>query len=104
MHLCFTVEFSPSDAALGTCGSRLGIHLNALHRRQVDHQTIIDAGEPSHIVSAAAYSDLKTLLAAEINGVDDVSWSGATRDYCGMFINQTIVHTSCLVIARICLM
>ena len=55
--------------AAGLDANRLvgGIDPHPLHRRQVDHQSVVDAAEPGSTVAAAADGNEQALLAAVVN-------------------------------------
>src|ERR1700722_12996411 len=55
-----------------------GIDSHALHCRQVDDQAVVDAAETWTVVSAAANSDRKLIVPAEIHRSDHVSDIGAS--------------------------
>ena len=72
MQLRLAVEFSPEHAALSAHRTRGGIHVNALHRRQIDHQAVVDRRPARDIVSSAAYRYLEAERTGQSHGIDDV--------------------------------
>ena len=53
-------------------GPAFRIDSDTLHQRQVDDQTVIDAGETGRVMPASANSDRELAVAAEIHGRDDI--------------------------------
>ena len=56
------------------------IDVNALHRRQIDHQAAVDRRPAGDVVAAAAHRDLEAERARQLDGVDDVGDAAAAGD------------------------
>ena len=80
---------------------RLWIDVNALHRRQVDHQPAIDGRAPCHVVTAATNRHLEAELAREIDGIDDVGHAAASGNQCRALVDQTVVDLPRVLVARV---
>ena len=91
----------PGDAALRAHRSALGIDVNALHRRQVDHHPAIDGRASRHVVAAAANRDLEAELARELDGIDDVGHAAASGDQCRALVHQSVVDLSRFLVAGV---
>ena len=78
----------------------LGVDPHALHRRQVDDQAVIDAAETRTIVAAAANGDRELVVAAEIDGRDDIADIRASSDEQRAFVDHGVVEFSCLFVFR----
>jgi hypothetical protein len=92
MDLGLPVELLPQDAALGADDTSPRVHVYALHRRQIDHQTVIERGVPCHIVAAATYSDAEVKRSCKFHRVDDVGDTVTARDRSRPFVDQPIVN------------
>ncbi len=57
--LSLTIELAPVQTCLGKSRGRLGIHSDPLHRADVDHDSVVDAGIALNAVRAAANGDLE---------------------------------------------
>ena len=71
--------------ARARCGA--GIDLDALHRREVDDDAAVDAGEAGDAVPAAADRDGQLLAAGELERADDVGHAGAAGDQRGVAVD-----------------
>jgi hypothetical protein len=101
MQLCFAVELIPQHAALSAHRARVRVHVYALHRRQIDHQAVVDRRPPRDVVPSAAYRDLEAERAGQSNGIDDVGNTAATGNRSGMLVDEPVVHPAPLVVGRI---
>ena len=78
----------------------LGVDPHALHRRQVDDQAVIDAGETRTIVAAAANGDRELVVAAEIHRRDDIGDVRASGDEQRPLVDHGVVEFSRLFVFR----
>jgi hypothetical protein len=74
------------------------IDVDALHRRQVDHQSFVGDGLSGDVVAASAYGDLQSLLAAEVDRVDHVCGAKAAGDQGGSLVDEAVVDAPRLVV------
>jgi hypothetical protein len=78
--LGLAVHLGPQAAGLHRRTSSLGIHTDALHRREVDHQPAVQDGVARHAVASATHRDGKTLVTRETQGGQHVRRPGAASD------------------------
>jgi len=78
--LSLPVGVSPQGSALHARDPRLRIDVYAPHEREVDDHPTVRAREPGDRVSPTTNGDLDSILAREVDGVDDVCGSRATCD------------------------
>jgi hypothetical protein len=95
------VELVPGDAALRPDGPPPPVHLDALHRREVDHQAAVGDGQAGDVVTAAAHGNLCGLLAAHRHGVGHVGDGAAPRDEPGALVDQAVLHPADLLVSRV---
>jgi hypothetical protein len=74
------IEVSPCGAAAGARCSTLRVDLHLVHLGQVDHQPVVDHGEPGRTVAAATDRDLESVLATEVHRRHDVFRRPGTGD------------------------
>ena len=101
VQLRLAVELAPGDAALRPHRSALGIDVDALHRRQVDHHPAIDGRAPRHVVAAAANRNLEAEPAGEIDGIHHVGHAAASGDQCRPFVDQSVVDLPRVLVAHV---
>ena len=94
------------DVAGGAAGPTRTVRLrridaHALHRRQVDDQSVVDAAEPGSVVAAAANGDGKLVVAAEIHRRDHVGDVGAARDQQRPLVDHAVVELARLVVVGV---
>ena len=70
----------------------LGVDPYALHRRQVDDQAVIDAGETRTIVASAANGDRKLVVPAEIHRRDHIGDVRASGDEQRPLVDHGVVE------------
>ena len=100
MKLGLAVEFAPGDAALRPRRFAFAIDMDALHRRQIDHDAVVDRRSSGDIVAPASHRDLKAEFSAERQGIDDVGDAVAARDQRRPLVDETVMDASGIVIAR----
>ena len=99
--MCLPIELGPGNAAL--CSDCLADHIdvNALHQREVDHQTAFYRRSTGDVVSAATNCEFQAEFASEIDGIDDIRNPAASRDQRWPFVHHPIVDPPCIGIARV---
>ena len=95
------VQLAPEHPALRAHCARAGVHVDPLHRREVDHQRAVDDRTAGDVVTAAADADLETLRAREANRVCDIRRVLAANDHCRSPIDQTVMNAPRIVVALI---
>src|SRR5262252_10839681 len=98
MDLRLAVVFLPEDAALGSGELRSGIDINALHRRQVDHEPVVDGGPTGHVVAATADGHFQIQRPGELHGVGNVGSAPAACDECRALVDETVVTAATLLV------
>ena len=98
MQLRLAVELPPQDAALSAHSAPAHIHVNALHRRQIDHQALIDRGPPRDIVTPAAHRHLEAERAGQVHGIDNVGDAMTGRNRGRTLVDQAVVHPAAVVV------
>ena len=101
VELRLAVELLPEHAALRAHRPRGGIDVDALHRREVDHQPAVGDGGAGDVVPAAADRELPALLARGVDRADDVRRPAAAGDQRGPPVDQPVVDATHLVVGRI---
>ncbi len=88
---------APFDA--GGAGYR--VDADAVHRREIDHQPVVDGAESGAVVPAAADGDEQVVVAGEVDRGDDVGDVGALGDERRVLVDHRVVDRARLVVARI---
>src|SRR5262245_28397622 len=91
VKLSLTIEFAPCCPALRLRHFPLGIHVNALHWREIDHEASVDRGTPGDIVSAAPDRDLEAELTAKLQSIGDIGNTGTAGDQRGSLVDQAVM-------------
>ena len=94
-----TRSASPRSVCLSAAGTNAdgaggGIDPHAFHHRHVDHQPVIDTAKARPIVSASADRNPKIVLLCKIDGSDNVSDVGASRNHLGALIDHPVVEAA----------
>ena len=91
------------ERASGLDGRPAGarVDLDALHQRQVDHQAVIADGIARDVVPAPSDRDEQTILAPELDGLDDIFRRRAAGDKRGPAVNSGVPDLANLVVARV---
>jgi hypothetical protein len=92
------VDVGPRRAALHVDGA-VGVHVDAAHRRQVDHQAVVDHGGAGDVVAAAADGERQPLLPGEADGGRDVAGVDAAGDQRGALVDHAVPHLAGGVVA-----
>lgn len=74
-------------------------HLDCLHERKVDYQSIIADGCAGNIVPAAAYGGENLVLTGKTHGAHNVRIISTKRDQSGPAVNPSIPNSSRSVVA-----
>jgi hypothetical protein len=82
-------------------GARLWIDVDAVERRQVDHEPAVDAREAGAVVAAAADRELEAALAPEAHCCDDVVDVRDACDQRGPLVDHGVVELARLVVAGV---
>ena len=93
------VELGERDARLHARGARGGIHDDALHRRQVDHEAVVAHGIAGDVVARAFDRDQQVVRGREANRLLHLRRRGAARDQARPAIDHRIPDGPRLVIA-----
>ncbi len=101
IQLCLTIELSPQDATLSPHRARGAVHVNALHRRQIDHQAVIDRCPACDIVTAAADRHLEAERVRHSHSVDDIGHAMAAGDGGRTPVDQPVVYSATVVVCVI---
>ena len=95
------VEIAQHGAGLDAGGARHRIDADAVHRREVDHQPVVDGAQAGAVVAAAADGDGDAVLAGEVDGGDDVGHVGAADDERRMAVDHRVVDHAGVVVAGV---
>ena len=95
------VEVEPGRPSFGPGDPPVGVHLDATHSRQIDHESVIDHAVPRRVVPAAADRDLQPLCPCEIEGGGNVAWAPAEHDRGGPAVDRGVVADAGGVIAGV---
>ncbi len=98
VHGRLAVELAPERTALRARRLAGRVDVDALHRREVDHQRIVGDGAPGDVVAAAANRDVEALRASEADRVGDVRGVPAARDQRRPPVDHPVVDTSRVVV------
>src|SRR5579859_6477496 len=95
------VDLLPHAASADADGARLGIDLDVLEQREIDHDAVIDGSEPGAVVSAAADGDAQVVLARERDRLGDVVRARAARDQRRPPVDHRVVDGTGLLVVRV---
>src|SRR5262245_2142380 len=101
MDLRLAVVLLPEDAALGSGEPRSGIDMDALHRRQVDHEPVVDGGPTGHVVAATADGHFQIQRPGELHGVGHVGGAPAAGDEGRALVYEPVVNAASLLVAGV---
>ena len=88
------VDVGPRRTALHVHGAAGGVDADAAHRRQVDHQAVVDDGGAGDVVPAAADGERQGVLGGEADGGRDVVGVGAARDRGRALVDHAVPHAA----------
>ena len=95
------VHLAPCRAALDAGGARVGVHLDAVHPRQVDDDTVLDGSETRAAVAASADRNGEVRRARELEGGRDVGDGSAAGDHRRALVDHRVVQRPGVVVARV---
>ena len=75
--------------------------MNALHRRQVDHDAPVDRRASRDVVAAAPHRNLQAELSRQRDGVGDVGGAAAASDQGRTLVDEAVVHTAHAVVVDV---
>jgi hypothetical protein len=90
MKMGFAIDLAQQRSGLHAHRPQLWINANAVHRRQIDDDTIVAQGSAGDIVTAAFNCDEKIVRARKLHRVNNVRHSRTARDQTGMLIDARI--------------
>jgi hypothetical protein len=93
------IEGAQQRPALHPRAPALGIHPDAAHRRQVDHEAAVRDAQPEHAVPAAAHADLEVALTAVADRVGNVMRVRAASDRRRPAVDHRVPHRPCRVVS-----
>ena len=99
--MCLAINPRPCSAPLHSCRAADRVDVNPPHRRQVDHQPVVDRRSSGNIVTSAPHRDFEAELIREPNRIDDIGRAAATCDQCRALVDQAVMDPPRLVIGRI---
>ena len=79
----------------------IGVDVDTAHRREVDDEPVVDTAEPGSVVPAAAYGDLKPLLATEEDSCSDIGRVHRVRDDERTAVDHRVEERSSRVVAEV---
>ena len=80
VDLSLTVELTPDNAAFRAGRARDWIDADALHQRQVDHDSAVAGAVAGGVVRTPAHRDKEVLRTREVHGFLDIRHAGTARD------------------------
>ena len=95
------VDLAPRAAAADADRARLGIDLDVLQRREVDHDPVVAGPEPGAVVPAAADGQQQAAVASEADDARDLVCVGAARDQRRPPVDHRVVDLARLVVAGV---
>ncbi len=95
------VHVAPEGAAANLHGFLFRVDANIIHRRKIDHQSVIAHSQPARVVSAAADGHQQLLLASEIHRRHDVGYVRAARNQSWAPVDHRVVYLASRVVTRI---
>jgi hypothetical protein len=98
VELRLAIELLPQHAALRASGPRARVYVDALHRRQVDHHSVVDSGPPADVVAAAPDGDLEAEAPGQPHRVGHVGSPLATHDEGRALVDQPVMNAPGLVV------
>ncbi len=101
MRLSDRIEIGERAAGLDGRSAGGRVHLNALHQREVDHETVVANGIARDVVAAPADRDEQVVRARELDRLDDIVSRPAARDQRRLAIDRRVPDLSDLVVTRV---
>jgi hypothetical protein len=95
------IQLAEYHARLDASNFRIRIDANRIHRREIDHESIVFDSSPSDVVAATFYRYRDLLLFCEVHCVDDVCGASALDDERRVFVDHSVPDGPCLVVSLI---
>jgi hypothetical protein len=95
------VDLAPDAATTDPYGAGLRIDRDRLHRREVDHDPVVDAAEAAPVVASAVHRERLIVLAREADRRRDVARVRAERKHRRTAVDHGVEERSRLVVARV---
>src|SRR5262245_10314324 len=96
--LRLTVEFAPRDSTLSARCAAYRIDVNALHERQIKHQSALANSPAGNIMTAATHRQFEPMSAREVYRVNNVGVAHAAGNQRGPTIDQTFGYPPYLIV------
>ena len=90
MRLCGGVEPGPLRPAAGGGSTCRGIHLDGVHRRQVDDDAVVARRESGDAVRAAAHGDRQAFAGGEAHGAHHVGGPGGSHHHRRALVDRAV--------------
>ena len=94
------IDIASDTPAINSHCSFRRIDSNAFHHCQIDDQAVVDAAKARPVVAAAAHSDRKFIVAAEINRRNNIGHIATARDGQRSLVDHRVVQLSGFLIIR----
>jgi hypothetical protein len=91
-QLGLAVHLPPGHPALRPRGPRGGVDVHRLHRRQVDHQSVVAYGTAGYLVAPAADAHHRPVLAGHPHRLHHIGGAGAAGDHCRIPVVDPVPH------------
>ena len=101
MDLGLAVKVAPRGATLDPGAPRLGIDVDRVHGRQIDKNAAVARSAARGVVAAAAHCRQQSVLAGEIDCVDDVGGAAASRDERRFLVEHAVPDLPRTVVIRV---
>ena len=95
------VDLAPGAAAADADGAGLRVDLDRLHRREVDHDPVVDGAEAAAVVAAAADRQRQVVLGGEADRPGDVVGVRAAGDQRRAAVDHRVVDGARLGVGRV---
>ena len=95
------VHLTPRASAADSYRARLGIDLDVLQQREVDHHAVVDSAQPGAVVAATADCQRQLPVAREGNHLRDVVRVGDARDQGGTPVDHRVVDLARLLVGGV---
>lgn len=99
--LCRRVNVGEGAARLDGRTAGVGVDLDALHQREVDHEAIVADGIARNVVPAPSDRDEQVVLAPKFDGLHDIFRRRAAGDQCGPAVYHGVPDLSYFVVVRV---
>jgi hypothetical protein len=93
-----TIELTDGHARLHPSRGSDRIDVDALHQREVDHQSAIGDRLAGDAVTAPSHRDLESFASAQVDRMGDVCRVQTARDHGGVLVDKPVVDAPSLVV------